>query len=247
MRALIRSDPKSSGFDVGLEQAFARPLARDESATSTTLRGSDRVPEPDAGGRGCAARGRGGDGLSAPTSTRRRSTRRASSFRRTPPSARLRLGASYTFLDAEVTEAFGGGAAFNPAFPRFRSGPIAARGRASVPAAGELGSLLVGYTTGPFDVALSGYFSGRRDGSTFLSDGFFGNSMLLPNQDLDRATRSRPQRLLSFSPARAGVHHHRQPAESGLLGGVRVPLAAATIRFGLGVSGETSWLVDGGW
>jgi iron complex outermembrane receptor protein/vitamin B12 transporter len=34
---------------------------------------------------------------------------------------------------------------------------------------------------------VSGYFAGRRDDSTFLLDGFFGNSMLLPNQDLDPA------------------------------------------------------------
>jgi outer membrane receptor protein involved in Fe transport len=38
-------------------------------------------------------------------------------------------------------------------------------------------------------VAVAGYFSGKRDDSTFLSDGFFGNSMLLPNQDLDPAYR----------------------------------------------------------
>jgi iron complex outermembrane receptor protein/vitamin B12 transporter len=47
------------------------------------------------------------------------------------------------------------------------------------------GTLYVGYTAGQFDVALSGYFAGRRDDSTFLSDGFFSNSLLLPNKDLD--------------------------------------------------------------
>ena len=31
------------------------------------------------------------------------------------------------------------------------------------------------------------YVSGKRDGSTFLSDAFFGNSMLLPNRDLEAA------------------------------------------------------------
>jgi len=30
-------------------------------------------------------------------------------------------------------------------------------------------------------------FVGRRDGSTFLADGFFGNSMLLPNRNLQAA------------------------------------------------------------
>ena len=40
---------------------------------------------------------------------------------------------------------------------------------------------------GPGQVTFSGYFSGSRDDSTFLSDGFFGNSLLLPNRDLDAA------------------------------------------------------------
>lgn len=36
-------------------------------------------------------------------------------------------------------------------------------------------------------VAVSGYFAGKSDDSTFLggSDANFGNSLLLPNQDLD--------------------------------------------------------------
>ena len=98
----------------------------------------------------------------------------------------LRVSASYTFLDAEVTEAPGAGAVFNPTFPGL---PIGAYS----PLVGErpfrrptnAGSLYIAYTTGPFDVALTGYFTGTRDDSTFLSDGFFGNSLLLPNQDLD--------------------------------------------------------------
>jgi iron complex outermembrane receptor protein/vitamin B12 transporter len=43
------------------------------------------------------------------------------------------------------------------------------------------------YTPGRAQVALSAYFSGRRDGSTFLSDPFFGDSLLLPNRDLEGA------------------------------------------------------------
>ena len=43
------------------------------------------------------------------------------------------------------------------------------------------------YTPRRYEVALSTYFSGKRDDSTFLSDEFFGNSMLLPNKDLDKA------------------------------------------------------------
>jgi len=102
--------------------------------------------------------------------------------------ARLRFGASYTYLDAEVTEAFGRSAAFNPAFPTIPIGtysPLVGERPFRRPA--NSGTLFVGYTTGPIDVALSGYFAGRRDDSTFLSDGFFGNSLLLPNQGLDPA------------------------------------------------------------
>jgi iron complex outermembrane receptor protein/vitamin B12 transporter len=100
--------------------------------------------------------------------------------------AGFRLSASYTYLEAEVTEAFGRSAAFNPAFPNIPIGtysPLVGERPFRRPA--NSGTLFVAYTTGPFDVALSGYFVGRRDDSTFLSDGFFGNSLLLPNQDLD--------------------------------------------------------------
>jgi vitamin B12 transporter len=102
--------------------------------------------------------------------------------------ARLRFGASYTYLDAEVTEAFGRSAAFNPAFPTIPIGaysPLVGARPFRRPA--NSGTLFVGYTAGAIDVAFSGYFAGRRDDSTFLSDGFFGNSLLLPNQGLDPA------------------------------------------------------------
>jgi iron complex outermembrane receptor protein/vitamin B12 transporter len=102
--------------------------------------------------------------------------------------AGFRFGASYTYLDGEVTEAFGRSAAFNPAFPTIPIGtysPLVGERPFRRPA--NSGTLFVAYTTGPVDVALSGYFAGRRDDSTFLSDGFFGNSLLLPNQDLDPA------------------------------------------------------------
>ena len=46
------------------------------------------------------------------------------------------------------------------------------------------GTLFVSYADGPAAVTLAAYFAGKRDDSTFLSDEFFGNSMLLPNQDL---------------------------------------------------------------
>ena len=40
---------------------------------------------------------------------------------------------------------------------------------------------------GPAQVALAGYFAGKADDSTFQLDGYFGNTMLLPNHNLDAA------------------------------------------------------------
>jgi iron complex outermembrane receptor protein/vitamin B12 transporter len=102
--------------------------------------------------------------------------------------AGFRLSASYTFMDGEVTEAFGAGAVFNPSFPGIPIGaysPLVGARPFRRPA--NSGTLFVGYATGPVDVALTGYFAGKRDDSTFLSDAFFGNSLLLPNKDLDPA------------------------------------------------------------
>ena len=100
----------------------------------------------------------------------------------------VRVGASYTYLDAEVTEAFGASAATNPSFPGVQIGafsPLVGNRPFRRPA--NSGTLFVSYANGPAAVALTAYFAGTRDDSTFLSDEFFGNSMLLPNQDLDPA------------------------------------------------------------
>jgi vitamin B12 transporter len=101
----------------------------------------------------------------------------------------LRVMASYTYLDAEVTESLSGGVltpAINPKFPGIPIGQFS-------PLVGERpfrrpphsGSFMVSYSRGPADVALSTFFSGKRDGSTFMDDEFFGYSMLLPNKDLE--------------------------------------------------------------
>lgn len=97
----------------------------------------------------------------------------------------LRFGASYTHLDAEVTEALSASASINPAFPGIEIGqfsPLVGERPFRRPA--HSGTLFVSYMNGPAQVALSAFFSGTRDDSTFLSDGFFDTSMLLPNQDL---------------------------------------------------------------
>jgi len=104
------------------------------------------------------------------------------------PRPDLRVTASYTYLDAEVTEAFSASESFNDKFPGVAIGAfsplVGARPFRRPPNSGTFGVI---YTPKRYEVALSMYFSGKRDDSTFLSDEFFGNSMLLPNRDLDKA------------------------------------------------------------
>jgi len=100
----------------------------------------------------------------------------------------LRIRGSYTYLDAAVTRSFTGSAmqpAVNPAFPSILIGAFAPLvGARPFDRAPHSGSLLLAYTHKKFNGALTGYFVGRRDGSTFLADGYLGDSMLLPNRNL---------------------------------------------------------------
>jgi iron complex outermembrane receptor protein/vitamin B12 transporter len=96
--------------------------------------------------------------------------------------------ASYMYLAAEVTRSFSGGVlapAENPAFPGIKIGQYAPLvGGRPFRRPANSGSLLVRYNRGPLQVAVSGYLSGVQDDSTYLSDPFFGYSMLLPNKNL---------------------------------------------------------------
>ena len=98
---------------------------------------------------------------------------------------------SYTYLDAVVTKSFGSGAlspAVNPAFPDVRIGqysPLVGNRPFRRPA--NSGSLVAVYADRKAQAAVAGYFVGKRDDSTLLSDEFFGPSMLLPNQNMDPA------------------------------------------------------------
>lgn len=100
----------------------------------------------------------------------------------------LRLGASYLFLDAVVTRSFTGSAlspAINPAYPGVPIGVFAPLvGSRPFRRPTHSGNMFVSYVRGPGQITLAGYFSGKADDSTFLSDQFFGNSMVLPNRNL---------------------------------------------------------------
>jgi vitamin B12 transporter len=104
---------------------------------------------------------------------------------------RLRLAGSFTHLNATITKSLSSGAltpSFNPAFPGIPIGNFSPLlGAHPFRRPGNTGSLLVSYAQGRANVTVSGYFAGKSDDSTFLggSDANFGNSLLLPNGDLD--------------------------------------------------------------
>lgn len=103
----------------------------------------------------------------------------------------LRLMASYTYMDAEVTESFASSAlqpAINPSIPGVPIGAFSPLlGQRPFRRPTHSGTLMASYAQGPAQITLSVDFLGRRDGSTFLSDAFFGNSLLLPNRNLEAA------------------------------------------------------------
>jgi iron complex outermembrane receptor protein/vitamin B12 transporter len=103
----------------------------------------------------------------------------------------LRITGSYMYLDAVVTKSLSDGAlspAINPAFPAIPIGVYAPLvGARPFRRPVNSGSLTAAFTAGKAQVAVAGYFFGKQDDSTFLSDQDFGNSMLLPNKDMDAA------------------------------------------------------------
>jgi iron complex outermembrane receptor protein/vitamin B12 transporter len=103
-------------------------------------------------------------------------------------SRQIRAGGSYTYLDATVTRALSASRSSNLAFVGVAIGAFSPlEGERPFRRPTNSGTLFISYTDGAAAVALSAYFAGKRDDSTFLSDEFLGNSLLLPNQDLDPA------------------------------------------------------------
>ena len=100
----------------------------------------------------------------------------------------LIVSGQYTYLDAVVTQSFASSAlrpAFNPAYPGVPIGAFAplvgGRPFRRAPNTASLHAAVVGSRG---QLSIVGYFVGRQDASTFLSDAFGGNSLLLPNHDL---------------------------------------------------------------
>ena len=101
--------------------------------------------------------------------------------------------AGYTYLDAVVQHSFSSDAlapSFNTS-SNFSSTPIGIYapldGARPFRRAPHSGYFALQYTSAKFDTQLSGTLVSRRDDSTFLTDANFGNSLLLPNRNLDGA------------------------------------------------------------
>jgi vitamin B12 transporter len=102
------------------------------------------------------------------------------------PGHGLLLGGNYTYLDPVVTQTFSSTPVYNPAFPEIPIGATSALvGNRPFRMAPNSGSLFIDYSRRRFGMAVTGYFVSRSDDSTFLTDAFGGNSMLLPNRNLN--------------------------------------------------------------
>jgi len=150
----------------------------------------------------------------------------------------------YTYLDGVITKAFGL-AAFNPEFPTIPIGAFSPlEGARPFRRAPHSGSFSLTYVKRRFSGAFTGYLVGRRDDSTFLSDGFFGNSMLLPNRNLSPAYQkfdlSGAFRLTSYARVYTSIENlfsqHYEPV-------IGFPAAPFTIRSGVTITlgGREGW------
>ena len=96
--------------------------------------------------------------------------------------------ANYMFLDDVVTQSFASSALFpasNPAFPNILIGAYSPLvGGRPFERPPQTGSFLLAYAKPRLGFDITGYLVSRSDDSTFLTDGYFGNTMLLPNRNL---------------------------------------------------------------
>jgi iron complex outermembrane receptor protein/vitamin B12 transporter len=106
----------------------------------------------------------------------------------------LTARAAYTYLDAVLLRSFSSDAlcvtvspppCINPEIPNVligAFGPLV--GDRPFRRAPHTGSFFLLYAKSKYSLSLSGYLTSRRNDSTFATDAFFGNTMLLPNRDL---------------------------------------------------------------
>jgi iron complex outermembrane receptor protein/vitamin B12 transporter len=103
-------------------------------------------------------------------------------------SRNLRLQAEYTYTGTVVTQSFASSAqtpSYNPAYPNTPIGaytPLIGGRPFGVPRNSESMALI--YSKRRFGMSATGYFVSRSDDSTFLTDEYHGNTLLLPNRNL---------------------------------------------------------------
>jgi iron complex outermembrane receptor protein/vitamin B12 transporter len=150
----------------------------------------------------------------------------------------------YTYLDGFVTKAFND-SSYNPLFPTIAIGAYAPlQGARPFLRAPHSGSLALFYNHRNFTAALNGYLVSRRDDSTFLSDPYYGNTMLLPNRNLapgyQKFDLSIGYSLTHYAKVYTSIENllsqHYQPAFG-------YPAAPFEIRSGLTftIGGERGW------
>jgi vitamin B12 transporter len=162
----------------------------------------------------------------------------------------LRARGSYTYLDPVVQRSFSSsalGPVTNPILPGMV--PIGAFsplvGSRPFRRAPHSGSFLISYDRRKFTVGLGGYLVSRRDDSTFLSDGFFGNTMLLPNRNLagsyqkiDFSGSYRVNQLLSLYASVENLANQHYDAAFGF------PSSPFAFRTGIRITlGGESWKI----
>jgi iron complex outermembrane receptor protein/vitamin B12 transporter len=102
----------------------------------------------------------------------------------------LRIQGNYTYTDAVVTQSFASSArtpSYNTSsnFPTLPIGtytPLIGGRPFGVPR--NSASMALIYSRRRFGTSATGYFVSRSDDSTFLTDEYYGNSLLLPNRNL---------------------------------------------------------------
>jgi iron complex outermembrane receptor protein/vitamin B12 transporter len=151
------------------------------------------------------------------------------------------LSGQYTYLDAVVTQSFASSAlrpAINPAYPGVPIGAFAPLvGGRPFRRAPNTASVYAALVASRAQVSVTGNFVGRRDGSTFLSDAFGGNSLLLPNRDLAAAYQKVDvsgeyrlrRRIRLYATVENALNQHYE-AEVGF------PALPATIRTGVALT-----------
>ncbi len=146
----------------------------------------------------------------------------------------FRVQANYTYLDAVVTKAFGG-PAFGTNFPDIPIGAFSPlEGERPFRKAPHTGTIGILYHHNKLTASFTGYMVSRRDDSTFLSDAFFGNTLLLPNRDLapayqkfDLSGRYNLRRWVSLYTGIENLFSQHYQAAFGF------PAAPVTIRAGM--------------